>query len=95
MLLFIPVGSEDLQQPSCRLTSVTPFVCPQIYMMSYKHLVKFLGISVEPTLLYIIREDFVFGSLHQVIHDPLKKLDDSFKVSFALDIARVGVYVRM
>ena len=35
------------------------------------------------------------GSLHQVLHDPTKKLDSSFQYSFALDVIKVCVCVCM
>ena len=59
--------------------------------LSYRHLAKFIGVAIDTNIVYIVREDYSMGSLHQVLHNPTKKLDSSFKYSFALDIIKVCV----
>ena len=62
--------------------------------LSSRHLAKFIGVAIDTNIVYIVREEYSMGSLHQVLHNPTKKLDSSFKYSFALDIIKVCVCVR-
>ena len=60
--------------------------------LSSRHLAKFIGVAIDTNIVYIVREEYSMGSLHQVLHNPTKKLDSSFKYSFALDIIKVCVW---
>ena len=70
------------------------FLSPlQLYDLSSPNLAQIVGIIIDTNIVYILREDYPMGSLHQVLHDPTKKLDSSFQYSFALDVIKVCVCV--
>ena len=68
--------------------------CPlQMHDLSSRHLAKFIGVAIDTNIVYIVHEEYPMGSLHQLLHDKTKKLDNSFQYSFALDIIKVCVCV--